>query len=400
MDILIAALVLGGMGILFGLLLTLTSKVFAIPANPTRDAIRDVLPGANCGGCGYPGCDGCADAIAAGKAPINACPVGGAGVADQIAAIMGVEAADASARKVARVRCQGTSDNCKVKYDYTGLKDCVAASLVNDGPKSCKFACLGLGTCVKACAFDAIHIDEQRGIAVVDTEKCVACGKCVASCPKGVLELAPATAPVKLLCHSAEKGIAVSDNCKAGCVGCERCKDACKFDAITMVNNQPQVDVSKCRGCMMCAEACPTGAMWADFDHRQIAEINKNECIGCGMCKRMCPFDAIEGERKMPHEITDVCAGCGLCAEKCPKKCITMKTRVHTRDAYRRIVLPAAEIEKPAPAAKPQRTPEMEAKIQAALAAKAAREAAAAKDGNAMKDNETVVQTAEAKKAD
>ena len=172
----------------------------------------------------------------------------------------------------------------------------------------------------------------------------------------------------------------VSDNCRAGCIGCERCAIACKFGAITMKNHLPVIDKEKCVGCMMCAESCPTGAIWADWDHRKVAEIDKNECIGCGMCKRQCQFEAINGERKMPHEVTPACTGCGACAEKCPKKCITMKVREHTRDRNAKVgttpeVVKAA---KPVtPAEKPARTPEMEAKIQAALAAKAAREAAA-----------------------
>ena len=379
MEILYAALVLGGMGLLFGLLLTLTSKVFHVPSDPKRDAVRELLPGANCGGCGYPGCDGCADAIAAGKAPVNACPVAGAEVAAKIAEVMGVEPADAAARKVARVICQGNNDHCKTKFDYKGISDCVAASLVNDGNKSCKYACLGLGTCVRACAFDAIHIDEHRGIAVVDEEKCVACGKCVAACPKGVLSLHPVTEPVRVMCRAAEEGYLVSDNCDRGCIGCERCMNACKFGAITMKNHLPVIDPAKCRSCMMCAEVCPTRAIWADWDNRKIAEIDQSNCIGCTMCKRNCPFEAVVGTVKQPHEITAACTGCGLCAEKCPKKCITMKVRVHTRDRNAKVgtTPEAVQAAKPVAPQKPVRTPEMEAKIQAALAAKAAREAAA-----------------------
>ena len=400
MDILYAALVLGGMGLIFGGLLTLTSKIFAVPTNPKRDAIREVLPGANCGGCGYPGCDGCADAIAEGKAPIGACPVGGAAVSEKIAAIMGVEPADASAKKVARVICQGNIEQCKTKFNYTGIQDCVSASLVSDGNRACKYACLGLGTCVRTCPFGAIHIDERLKIAVVDEEKCVACGKCVAACPKGVLDLQPVNQPVRVMCRAAEEGYVVSDNCRAGCIGCERCAIACKFGAITMKNHLPVIDKDKCVGCMMCAEACPTGAIWADWDHRKVAEIDKSECIGCGMCKRQCQFEAINGERKMPHEVTPACTGCGACAEKCPKKCITMKVREHTRDRNAKVGTtpePVMAVKPEAPA-KPARTPEMEAKIQAALAAKAAREAA--KQGDAMKDNETPVQKTEATKAE
>lgn len=337
MEILYAALVLGGMGLLFGALLTVASKVFAVPSNPQRDAVREVLPGANCGGCGYPGCDGCADAIASGKAPVNACPVGGADVAAKVAKIMGVEPEVSSVKKVATVLCQGDIERCGNKFNYTGIQDCVAATLVSDGNRMCKYACLGLGTCVRACPFDAIHIDENKKIAVVDEDKCQSCGKCVAACPKNVLELLPVKQPVQLLCRAAERGKLVSDNCKIGCIGCTRCEKACKFGAITMVNNLPVIDREKCRGCMMCAEACPTGALTANWDIRKIAEIDKQTCIGCGMCKRTCQFEAVAGEMRHPHDITDACTGCGACAEKCPKKCITMKVRDHVRDANAKV---------------------------------------------------------------
>lgn len=337
MEILYAALVLGGMGLLFGLLLTVLSKVFAVPSNPQRDAVREMLPGANCGGCGFPGCDGCADAIAAGKAEPNACPVASAEASAKIAEIMGVEPADASQKMVAKVLCQGNIEVCKSKFNYTGIQDCVAASTVSDGNRACKYACLGLGTCVRACPFDAIHIDERLKIAVVDEDKCQSCGKCVAACPKNVLALRPQKDPVELLCRAAEFGKLVSDNCKVGCIGCRRCEKACKFGAITMVNNLPVIDREKCVGCMMCAESCPTRALWGDFDNRLVAEIDKEKCIGCGICKKQCQFEAIAGEIKHPHDITDACTGCGACAAKCPKKCITMKVRDHVRDANAKV---------------------------------------------------------------
>lgn len=261
MDILVAALLLGVMGLIFGLLLTFTSKVFAVPANPTRDAIREALPSANCGACGYPGCDGCADAIACGKAPVNACPVGGAAVGAKIAEIMGVEPADAADRKVARVICQGDSETCGSKFEYTGIQDCVAASTVNDGFKSCKFACLGLGTCVKACQFDAIHIDPVRHIAVVDEDKCTACGQCVAACPKSVIALRSVSEKVTPLCHNTGKGKPVMTACKKGCIACGLCARICPTDAITMVNNLPVIDYSKCIHCGACITNCPTNVI-------------------------------------------------------------------------------------------------------------------------------------------
>jgi len=335
--ILYATLILGGLGLLFGLLLTLANKVFHVPSNPKRDAIRNCLPGANCGGCGFAGCDALADAIVEEKAPLSACPVGGADVANQIAEIMGVEALPDQVRNVATVVCQGTLDRCKNKFVYHGIQDCVAASLVNDGNRSCKYACLGLGTCVKACKFGAITIDEHSKIAKVDPDKCQSCGACVKACPKGVLSLQPETVPVRLLCRAAEEGFLVSDNCKIGCIGCELCADACKFGAITIVNHLPVIDMNKCVGCMMCAETCPNGSLWGDFDNRKIAEIDRDLCIGCTICKKTCKFEAISGELKQIHEVNEACTGCGECAKKCPKKAIKLSVRKHVRDANAKV---------------------------------------------------------------
>lgn len=382
MELLTAALILGGMGLLFGVLLTLTSKVFAVPSNPKKDAVRELLPGANCGGCGYPGCDGCAEAIAEGKAPVNACPVGGNEVAAKIAEALGQEVNLTAVKMVAQVVCQGDVEHCKTKFVYSGIQDCVAASLVSNGNRSCQYACLGLGTCVKNCPFDAICIDENKKIAVVDADKCQSCGKCVEVCPKHVMQLAPVNRKVRVMCRAAEKGILVSDNCRVGCIGCERCFNACKFGAITMNGHLPTIDYDKCRSCMMCAEVCPTGAIWASWDERKIASINKDDCIGCGLCKRQCEFEAIIGEIRKPHEIIDACTGCGKCAEKCPKKAITLKVREHTRDAFAKIGTTPVVVEVAAPVTeekpKPKYSPEVQAKIDAALKAKAEREAAKA----------------------
>ena len=178
--ILIAALVMSVLGLLFGALLGVTGRVFKVPVNEKAEALRECLPGANCGACGFPGCDGYAAAVADGKAEVGACAVGGPACAAKMGEIMGVSVS-ASVRMVASVACQGYGDHCKPKADYQGMTDCVAASLVNNGTKACQYACLGLGTCERACPFDAIHIDPIKQIAVVDEEKCQACKKCVAA---------------------------------------------------------------------------------------------------------------------------------------------------------------------------------------------------------------------------
>lgn len=332
MEIIIAALVLGVMGLIFGVVLAAASKAFSVPANPKADALRECLPGANCGACGYPGCDGYAAAVANGKAEVGACAVGGAACTAKMAEIMGVAAPAGAKRMVAALACQGSVGHCTGKGDYVGIQDCLAASLVAGGDKSCAYACLGLGTCERACPFNAIHVDPVRRIAVVDEEKCQGCKKCVAVCPKHVLSMKPAERAVSIRCSNTEAGRAVSAKCTVGCIGCGACAQACKFGALEMVNGLPVIDYDKCVGCMMCAEACPTRALWGDFEHRKVAKIDKDTCVGCTMCKRQCQFDAIKSVLKQPHEVTDACTGCGQCAAKCPKKCITMVEREQPRD--------------------------------------------------------------------
>lgn len=181
-SVLIPAGVLGAMGLFFGALLAVSSKLFHVEQDPRIAEITDLLPGANCGGCGFAGCSNCAAAIVAGEAPVTACPVGGAAVAEKVAAVMGVTAEDVG-RMVAHVNCRG-GHNAKRKYEYDGLTDCLAASKVAGGPLDCTFGCLGYGTCVQACEYGAMHI--ENGAAVVDAEKCVACGQMASPPARGI----------------------------------------------------------------------------------------------------------------------------------------------------------------------------------------------------------------------
>ena len=256
-NIIYAAASLSIMGLLFALLLGFASKIFAVEVDERVPKVRDCLPGANCGGCGYPGCDGLAAAIVAGTAPVNGCPVGGAAAAEKIAAVMGVEPASGD-RMVAHVHCNGGC-NAKDKAKYEGLQDCNAAIRVAGGPKECAFGCMGLGSCVKACAFDALHI--ENGTAVVDAEKCVACGKCVATCPKKLIDLVPAKNAVHVNCMNRDKGPAAMKVCEVACIGCKMCEKTCKFDAIHVENNVAKIDYTKCKNCKMCAKACPKGCI-------------------------------------------------------------------------------------------------------------------------------------------
>ena len=233
--IILAAVVVGGTGLVISILLGIASEKFKVPVDEKEVAVRECLPGNNCGGCGFAGCD--------------------ALVADKIASIMGVEA-DAGEKQVAFVKCAGTCDKAKSKYKYSGNEDCVSAmSVPGGGPKACSFGCTGFGSCVKVCDFDAIHV--INGVAVVDKEKCVACGKCVATCPKSLIELVPYAAPHKVQCSSKEFGKAVKEVCSAGCIGCKMCTRVCEADAITVENNIAKIDYSKCTVCGKCAEKCP-----------------------------------------------------------------------------------------------------------------------------------------------
>ncbi len=252
-NVIFAIVVLGALGALFGGLLAFASKIFYVEQDERIDQILAVLPGANCGGCGYAGCSNCASEIVAGNAKINACPVGGAACAAKIGEIMGVEA-ETGARMVAHVNCCG-GDKAEKKYNYEGISDCLAASKVAGGPLSCSFGCLGLGTCVKVCKFDAIHIVD--GKAVVDVEKCVNCGACKAACPRKLIETAPADQKVFVNCASKAKGQDVRKQCSIGCIGCTLCTKKCPTGAITVENNLASIDYSKCINCGACAEACP-----------------------------------------------------------------------------------------------------------------------------------------------
>lgn len=253
-NIVYAVLVLGVMGLLFGVLLAFASKIFAVEVDERIPAVLECLPGANCGGCGFTGCNALATAIVEGKAPVNGCPVGGAAVAEKVAAVMGVEVS-ASDKQIAHVHCSGSCENVKNRANYEGIEDCLGAIRVANGYKACSFACLGLGTCVKACKFDAIHVVD--GVAKVDASKCTSCGQCAAACPKHIISILPEKNPVRIDCSSQDKGKDVMDACTVGCIGCSLCVKTCKFDAIHMEGNLPVIDYDKCKGCQMCAKACP-----------------------------------------------------------------------------------------------------------------------------------------------
>ena len=263
-EILIAVAILGGLGVAFGAVLAAASKVFYVETDPRLDKLNECLPGANCGGCGYAGCGGYAEAVLNGEAEIGKCASGGNECAQAMAEIMGVEAAEVT-RKVALVRCSGEKQydsqgnlvsGAKTKAEYEGFKDCVAASKVGgNGPISCKYGCLGFGTCVKACKYEAISV--VNGVARVNEDRCVGCMACANVCPRNLITAVEPHRNVVIACNSMAKGAVTTRGCTVGCIGCGLCKKICPEGAITVTNNLAVIDYSKCTNCGLCATVCP-----------------------------------------------------------------------------------------------------------------------------------------------
>lgn len=255
--ILESILTLGGIGFISALGLGFAARKFAVEIDPKITEITNVLPGANCGGCGFAGCADFAQAAASGIAPVHGCLVGGSKTAGEIASIMGVESSGVE-KKVARLLCQGTHERAQAKYIYHGVNNCRAAASVAGGGKSCAYGCLGLGSCVGVCPVGAISQNNQ-GLISVDENKCIGCGKCVIECPKKVLDVVAAAQKVTVLCNSRDKGPVVKKICTAGCIGCGLCKKFCPIEgAIAVDNFLARIDPAKCNGCKICVEKCPS----------------------------------------------------------------------------------------------------------------------------------------------
>ena len=254
MTILIPIILLGAMGALFGILLGFAAKAFRVEKDDRIEQITELLAGANCGGCGYPGCAGFAEALCAGKAGLSDCPGTKEDAKEKIAAILGV-ANEASVPKVAKVMCNAKCDSAVFHCEYEGITDCVAASRYGGGDKACDFACIGYGSCVDVCKFDAIHVVD--GLAVVDSEKCTACGACVDICPQHSISLVAAKQRTFVLCTSHDKGGITKNVCSVGCIGCGICAKNCPNGAITMENNLAVINEALCVNCGICVSKCP-----------------------------------------------------------------------------------------------------------------------------------------------
>lgn len=264
--ILLAVISLGGIGLVAAIILYVASKKFAVYEDPRIAQVAEVLPQANCGGCGYPGCNGFAEAcVKAGSLEGKLCPVGGQPVMEKVAGILGLSA-DGATPKVAVVRCNGTCASRPKITKYDGVRSCAIMSSTYGGETGCSFGCLGGGDCVTACQFGAIRVNPETGIAEVDEDKCTACGACVKACPKGIIELrnkGKNNRRVYVACMNKDKGAVTRKACEAGCIGCGKCVKTCPFEAITLENNLAYIDYNKCKMCRKCVDECPQGAIHA-----------------------------------------------------------------------------------------------------------------------------------------
>ena len=255
LQILYPVLILAAIALVCAVLLTLASIFFNVKEDEKAVAIRDCLPGANCGACGYSGCDGYAKALSEGAtSETNLCVPGGDSTAKEIAGILGVEAADVI-EKVAYVACNGTCDIVEKKYDYQGQKTCRTANMAYSGDRTCTYACLGYGDCAKVCPKDAISI--ENGVARVDPRKCIGCGICTRECPNNIIHLINDTTRVVVECSNHDKGANTRKYCSNGCIGCMKCEKSCPHGAIKVINNLATIDYSLCTGCSTCVEVCP-----------------------------------------------------------------------------------------------------------------------------------------------
>ena len=257
-------IVLVAIGLVAAVLLYFISQRFQVIEDPRIDEVEASLPGANCGGCGYPGCRGFADAfVKADDISSFFCPVGGNAVMKVVSGIVGKDVA-VKEPMVAVVRCSGSPEHRKAVNAYDGASSCRVSAALYEGNTGCQYGCLGMGDCTTVCDFDAIHMNSETLLPEVDEEKCTACGACVKICPKFVVELrnkGPKGRRVFVSCINKEKGGLAKKSCSVACIGCGQCFKACPFGAITVENNLAYIDFAKCKLCRKCVPVCPTGAI-------------------------------------------------------------------------------------------------------------------------------------------
>lgn len=259
MSIIIPIAAVTVIGIICGVMLVVASKFMAVPEDETFVAVRECLPGANCGACGYAGCDGYAHALADGDTKAtNLCVPGGADASNQVAAILGLEAGEA-VKKVAYVACCGSSENVAHRHEYVGIQSCSAANLLYAGDSLCAYGCLGYGDCVSACPNDAITVRDN--LARINLKLCTGCGLCAKKCPNHLIHIVPENVRYIIDCSNHDKGANTRKTCKVGCIGCRKCEKECPAGAITVVDNLAVIDHEKCTSCGHCKEICSTGCI-------------------------------------------------------------------------------------------------------------------------------------------
>ena len=268
-----AAVALSGFGILLGSILAIAHRRFYVEVDKRVEEILEALPGSNCGACGLPGCEAAAEAVARGQAPVTICKAGGPDVAAEVGRIMGVEVGSA-VPLVAHIHCRGGATLSPIRAIYQGVNSCRAGEIASGGGKACPFGCLCLEDCAQVCPVNAITFDEDC-IRRVNVKKCTGCGLCSDVCPRGLIEMVPASATVFVRCKSQYTGKKALNACKVACIGCKRCEKACPEDAIHVDNGFATIDYDKCTNCGECAAICPTDSIqvWlADTDHPEGGE--------------------------------------------------------------------------------------------------------------------------------
>ncbi len=262
--ILFSVILLASIGLVLGALIGIAGKIFAVKVDPRIEEIEELLPGANCGGCGRAGCSDFAKALVAGEAVPSGCPVAGKTLLEEVAKVLGVDA-DSGEKQIAIVRCGGDRSNAQRSEYYNGVNDCASAMLIAGGPKGCSYGCLGFASCARACPFNAIEMVD--GLAIVHEDLCVGCGKCLAACPRDLIVLAPKKAKVHVYCNSPEKGAVKRKICSVACIGCRKCFKVAEesitmkgFLATSNYDNPPQLSIIE-------EAKCPTGCLDSAENH-------------------------------------------------------------------------------------------------------------------------------------
>jgi len=314
---------LGSLGIIFSIILVIAYTKFRVEFSEKLKKIIETLPGANCGACGFGGCEAYAKALVEGKASPDLCAPGGRDVATKLATILGKEV-KLKEPQIAFVRCQGAQGIATDRFEYIGIETCKSANIIGGGYKGCEYGCLGFGDCVSVCKFNAIHMGEN-GLPVIDEGNCTGCGACVSACPRGIITLIPESQKTIVACISKDKGPLVRKVCKKGCIACGICEKVCPTGAIKVIDNVAIIDPEKCTNCGICVYKCPTKAIIEKIKFRPTARIDENLCTRCGECAKVCPTKAITGDENTPYKVNvEKCIGCGECQKVCKPKAITL----------------------------------------------------------------------------